>query len=85
MAATLSGELPGRSHAAPLEGVGVWRRLRAAVARTLRAVRRQPRHVLLVWSRVPFERLFWIGFVALLLLFVLLLVVQPTGAGRGGR
>jgi hypothetical protein len=34
---------------------------------------------------VPAERWFWLGMVLLLALYVVILVVQPTAAGRGGR
>jgi hypothetical protein len=34
---------------------------------------------------VPAERWFWLGMVLLLALYVVMLVVQPTAAGRGGR
>jgi hypothetical protein len=85
MSSTLSVDVPGRNVVAPPDGGRAWRRLRAAARRFVCAIRRLPTLLMVQWHRVPFERLFWIGFVVLLLLFALLLVVQPTGAGRGGR
>ena len=58
---------------------------RVRFVRLRRATRQMATFLLRAWSRIPFDRLFWIGFAVLLLLFVVLLFVQPTGAGRGGR
>lgn len=85
MSSVISGELPQRPGAPRFDGLETWPRLRAALGRAARAIRRLPAYLTGAWSRVPLERLFWIGFSILLIVFVLLLVVQPTGAGRGGR
>jgi hypothetical protein len=55
--------------------------MRGTVARTRAAVARLTRHM----AGVASDKGFLVGFVILFLLYFFVLLVQPSGVGRGGR
>lgn len=54
------------------------RRIAGEIGRRIRAASR-------MLAATPRDRWFWAGMAALLVAFIILLLTEPTGAGRGGR